>query len=278
MSGTPTAAGYYNFSFTLKDSTNTTINVCAAISVTQINITSARVLPNATQGSSYSFTFAATGGGGTYTWSQSGLPISSSNFAFSSAGVLTATTSLSSGPGRYNFNVTATDQNNVSYTKTFAIDVIGVPPTLPYVYPYGNFDDCSYGISCSRGIGVGNGGRAPFTWNVTGLPTGMSYRTGSGMTTSYVQTDLELWGTPTQLGTFNLVVTVTDADNKTATQTIPFRVSPLWMDGNDYLPNGTRGTAYSKLLRVIGGDTECVGAHVPHAALTGRGRSRRAWA
>jgi hypothetical protein len=160
---------------------------------------------------------------------------------------------VTSGPGRWGFNLTATDQNSVSYTKTMAIVVIGVPPSLPSIAPYGNFDDCSFGITCSRPMWVSNGA-APFTWNVTGLPPGLSYRTGSGTMTSWITpTDVELWGAPTATGSYNVKATVTDANGNTATGTYVLQVSSLFVDGNDNLPGGTRGVPYSHLMRVLGG-------------------------
>ena len=59
-----------------------------------------------------------------------------------------------------------------------------MPPLLPSLNPYGpNFDDCTIGAACSRGISV-TSGTAPFSWTASGLPPGMSIRTGDGATSS----------------------------------------------------------------------------------------------
>jgi probable HAF family extracellular repeat protein len=250
LSGPPTQAGYYNINYTINDGVDT-VNVCSSLNVSLVQVTSPGVLPNATQNYFYSYTVAASGGTLPYTFSVSALP---SGLALnSSTGLISGT--VTQGAIRFSFNLTATDKNNFSYTKTMALAVIGGPPVLPSLFTYSNFDDCTIGMACERQIGVG-GGAAPFTWNVTGLPSGMSFRTGSGNMPNRVgATDVELYGVPLATGTYNVQATVTDNTGATATEAFPLTVSTLFIDGSDNLPNGTRGVAYSKLLRVLGGST-----------------------
>ena len=249
LSGSPTTNGVYNFSFTINDGVDT-VSAAASLNITKVQITSPGLLPNATQGTSYTTTVTASGGTGPYSFSVSSLPSGLSINATS--GVISGT--VTAGPGRFAFNLTATDSTSASYTRNSTITVIGVPPSLPQISPYGNLDDCSIGITCGRALGVVNGGTAPFTWNISNLPPGMSFRSGSGVSNNSVNpVDVELFGPPLATGTFNITATVTDAAGKSATQTYPLRVSALYVDGSDYLPGGTRGVAYSKLLRVLGG-------------------------
>jgi len=251
LSGTPTQAGQYNINYTIYDTVDT-VPVCSSLNVSLVQVTSPGVLLNATQNASYSgYTATASGGTPPYTFSVNGLP--SGLTLNSSTGVISGT--VTQGPGHYTLNLTAMDSNNVSYTKTLALMVTGVPPMLPSLFTYGNFDDCSIGMECERQIGVG-GGAAPFTWSVTGLPTGMSFRTpGGNMQYRTAPTDVELYGVPSIAGTYYVQATVTDSTGAAATETFPLNVSPLLIDGNDILPGGTRGLAYSKLLRVLGGST-----------------------
>jgi hypothetical protein len=80
----------------------------------------------------------------------------------------------------------------------------------------------------------------------------MSIRTGSGTTTSFVTPgDVQLWGTPTALGTSSVFLRVTDADGVTAANTFPLKVVPLLQ--TTFLSSGTIGIAYSQTLRVLGG-------------------------
>jgi hypothetical protein len=159
---------------------------------------------------------------------------------------------VTQGPGPYRFNLTATDANNVAYTKDVTIDIIGAPQTLPGLQSYGNFDGCTYGWPCSRGVQVVRGGTAPFTWNVTGLPAGMSFRVGSGITqSSYYPGDVEIWGSPIQGGSFPISFTVTDAANQTTSETYTLNVTNLVVDNG--LPNGTLNVPYSTTMRIVGG-------------------------
>jgi len=60
---------------------------------------------------------------------------------------------------------------------------------------------------------IASGGKAPYIWTVTGLPTGV---TPSGTTTTTLTTS----GTPTTAGTYSVSATVTDANAKTVTYTV----------------------------------------------------------
>jgi hypothetical protein len=252
ISGTPTqTVTNWNVSFQFTDGIDTVYR-SFGINVYAIHFTTSGLLPNATQGVAYITNLAASGGTGSLTFTTSNsLP---NGLSLTSSGTIFGTPNT--GPGRYGFNVTVTDTNNVSYTSTFSIDVIGVPPSLPSLDPINVnviYKDATIGFSYARIVSVFSGGTAPFTWTATGLPPGMSIRPWNQAERVLTPDDAEIWGTPTALGTFNAEVTVTDANGATASLAFPFSVSALGVDGNDNLPNGTLGTAYSKTLRVLGG-------------------------
>lgn len=58
------------------------------------------------------------------------------------------------------------------------------------------------------------GGTPPYTWSATGLPTGLSINSSTGL----------ISGTPTAAGTFNATITVTDDNSDTANDTASFTV------------------------------------------------------
>jgi hypothetical protein len=149
-----------------------------------------------------------------------------------------------------------------------SVDITSASATYPYITPYGNVDDAAVGNYYSRGISVLNGGAAPFTWTATGLPAGMSIRSGSNLTQPNINPgDGEIFGTPSILGTYNVLATVTDVNGLSATQSFPLKVGQLFLYSADNLPNGTRGTAYSKTFRIVGGtgpySTQKTGGQLP---------------
>ncbi len=252
ITGTPMAgsAGAYTFNVAVSDGTNT-VNHQFVINTYAIIITSGGVMPNATQGQAYSApALVATGGTGTLTWSSNGLP---SGFVLnSSTGVISASSTFNAGPGRYQVNVTVTDQNNVSSVKHFALYVAGVPSTLPQLN-FGLTNDLTIGQPSSIDINATGDGAGPFTFTATGLPAGMSIRSAlSTVNNNLTFGDGEIWGTPTPSTwtTYNVVVTATDANGVSVSNTFPLHVSPLTSDG---LNSGTINVAYSGNLRIIGG-------------------------
>lgn len=165
----------------------------------------------------------------------------------------------------WSFTISAVDSMGVSKNKQMAIVSIGVPPTLARVFPHGTaLPDCPVGIPCTAGVGIQSGGRAPFTWSVSGLPAGMDIRFGEGnVNTSVNPVDAELWGISTTPGTYMLTVTATDADGKTAAGTFPLTITELFQE--QFLSGPTYGVPYSSKMRVIGGE-------VPHTSSIVGGR------
>jgi sugar lactone lactonase YvrE len=246
LSGTPTSSGNDNFSITLTDGVDT-ISRNFNLNVSAVQITTAGQLPNGIQGVAYSQNITATGGSGGYTFSAfGGIPF---GFTLSSGGTLSGTTTNNS--GTFNFQIQVRDSNGDSYTKNMSLDIIGTTPQLAEIsVPFVN--DGVIGDAGSFSVGACCGGTAPFTWSVSGLPSGMSFRTGSGVTSSYVSPgNVEIWGAPQAAGSYNVQLTLTDANSNTTAQSFAFKVSNL--DQNPQLTNGTLGAAYSQALRVLGG-------------------------
>ncbi len=187
-----------------------------------------------------------------------------------SSGVISGTPSQGCFQGRFNFSVQVTDKNNLSYSKNMTLMILAPPVLAPYIAPSNaTLDDCTVGMACTRSFSAWSGGAAPFSWNVTGLPAGMNFRSSAtGPTSTYVfPGDLEIWGAAAAAGSYPIKLTVTDANGLTASQTYNLNVSPLVMDGADFLPNGTLNAAYSKVLRVLGGSNTGYTASISNGAL-----------
>ncbi|MCX6629154.1 MAG: Ig domain-containing protein, partial [Candidatus Solibacter sp.] len=275
LSGTPTAAGLYALNFSIADSAD---NFCfnPTIRVYTVQITSPGQLPNATQYQVYStYTLTATGGVAPYTFSVGGgVP---SGLTVSPAGVISGTPT--GGTGRSSFNLTATDANHVSYTKTMNLYVIGAPATQPGLFAYGNFDDCWVGNFCDKPLGVWYGGTAPFTWTVTGLPAGMSARFGSGNTiASVTPSDVELYGSPLQAGVYAIHAVATDANGVSIAQDFKLKITDIGVGmGGVGQPNPTYQQAYSTTYRLTGGtapySVQLIGGSLP-GGLTATGNAQ----
>ncbi len=248
LSGTPSTPGNYQISVQVTDG-GVSASRQVTLRVYAVRITTPGLLPNATLGAPYVATIAATGGTAPYSFSSFDLP---PGLQLHPDGTIDGTPH--DAEGHWWFNVTATDANHTSYTKAMSLGLVGVPPSMPGVNPYdGELQDCSIGTPCSMAAWVGNGGRAPFTWTqADGLPAGMSIRSGGGVVASWIApANAEIWGTPTEAGTFPVQFTVVDADGRSVTNTFPLRVSVLRLF--NYLPGGTVGTPYSHHFMVIGG-------------------------
>ncbi len=95
------------------------------------------------------------------------------------------------------------------------------------------------------------GGTTPYSWALTGgqLPGGLVLNGQTG----------QISGTPTNIGTFNFSVRVTDSSNpaQTATQNLSIEINPVGAPQitTTGLPDGTTGVAYSTAVQASGGIT-----------------------
>ena len=122
ISGTPTAAGTFTVSASVKDAAG--VSTAKSYSVTIVPaalvITTASA-PNGTVGTAYSAGFAASGGTAPYTFSASGLP---AGLSMSAAGTISGTPTA---PGAATIVVSVRDAAGVSASKSFAV-TIALPP------------------------------------------------------------------------------------------------------------------------------------------------------
>jgi len=214
LSGTPNAAGTYNFDIAAVDSTPAgdggpfeSAAVAYSLEVTDPTVTitgpSAGVLPTAaTTGVAYSQSFTASGGNGAHVFALSAGAFPT-GLTLSPAGVLSGTPNVA---GTFNFSIVAADSTPagdggpfesaaVAYSLTVADPVVTV--TSPA--PGGTFD--AYSSTAFSQSFTASGGQSPHKFSLSGtLPTGLSF-TEEGV----------LSGTVTETGIFNFTVTATDA-------------------------------------------------------------------
>jgi hypothetical protein len=265
FTGTPTAAGSFNFTVTATDSSTGTGPYTAArpftIDVVAIVVDPA-TLPNATAGAAYSQTITASGGTAPYAFdvSTGALP---AGLTLSSAGVLAGTPTAS---GTFNFTVRAVDAAARPGTRPYTLVVAA--PTLvvaPATLPNG-----AAGTAYSQTI-TASGGTAPYAFSLTAgaLPAGLTLTAGGVLS-----------GTPTVAGTFNFTVTATDSTAGTAgtaSQSYALVVTPPNIVVNQQtLPTTFIGVPYNVTLTSSGGTAPytyavTAGALPPGLTLTAAG-------
>ena len=236
ITGTPSAAGTFNFTITATDSVGATglraytLIVNAALAVTPAS------LPAATIGSAYSQSVTASGGTGAVTL---GL----------SAGSLPAGLSFNT-RDRSDFgnadgirhvqlhghgNRFARRHGITPYTFTVNTVTLTVNPvSLP---------NWTQGVAYSQTI-TASGGTGSTTYSASGtLPTGLSLNSSSGAIT----------GTPSASGTFNFTVTATDSLGSTGARAYSVTINAALSIAPASLPATTQGVAYSQLVTASGG-------------------------
>lgn len=240
ITGTPTQIGSFVVPVTATDANGNTVSRDYTIIVRDPLLLPAATLANGTVGITYpSQTIpTATGGNGPYVYS-SPAPIAPGLTFNPSTREVTGTPTQS---GTFTFPVTVVDADNNSVTTNYTI-VVGNPLVLaPKVLIDGTVGTSYPGET----IPAATGGTGPYTYTNTALPAGLAFNT----------TTRQITGTPTQSGTYNITITVTDAANSTVSQTYSLKVSGLLSLPTAALPNGTVGTSYpAQTLPPVSGGT-----------------------
>jgi hypothetical protein len=232
ISGTPTAAGTFNF--TVK-ATNSVGNNTKALSIKILTppVITTTTLPNGTKGTTYNQTLAATGEAITWSKESGNLP---NGLNLSASGVISGTPTTS---GTFNFTVKVTNIAG-SATKALSITIVAPPIITTTTLP-----DGIIGKEYNKTLAAD--GDTPITWTIESgnIPTGLAFSANGVIT-----------GTPTTAGTFNFTVKATNnAGFATKALSIMIVTPPAITTNN--LPNGTIGTAYNQTL-TADGDTPII--------------------
>src|SRR5207247_1312773 len=128
LSGNPTTAGFYGVTLSVSDGIST-IYRWITLTVSPIQITTPGALPNATQGQAYTpVQLNASPASANYRWTASYLP---AGMSLGPTGELSGTPQWA---GNFAFDVTVKDTvTGQSYTKHFALNIVGVPVVLPTI-------------------------------------------------------------------------------------------------------------------------------------------------
>lgn len=163
-----------------------------------ISFSTSTVDPSCNNGTNGSITFTASGGNGALQYSITGA-----------AGTFQASNVFSGLPaGSYNLAV----KDAGGYIKT-GTGIINNPAVIAVS---GSIPALTYGTAMSSATFTKTGGTGAVTWSATGLPTGVTIHATTGVAS----------GTPAQTGTFNAVITATDANGCTGSRNVSFTVAP----------------------------------------------------
>jgi hypothetical protein len=244
ISGKPTAAGTFNVTVSVTDSSTPTAQTASAnftISVATAPLSiSTTSLPNAVVGQAYNATLVSAGGNPPVTWSISVGSLPSWASLNSSTGAITGTPPNTTG-SPFNFTVKATDSSTPAQTATQAltITVVSALSITTTSLPNG-----TVGSPYSTTVAA-TGGTTPYAWSwaaqvASSLPPGLNIDPATGT----------ISGTPGGSGaTYNVTVTVTDSTNPQQTASANFSititVATLTVTTTSgSLPTGTVNTAY----------------------------------
>jgi Putative Ig domain/Regulator of chromosome condensation (RCC1) repeat len=242
VTGTPTAGtSTITMKVTSDDGQQATFTKTITVTASQSMTLSTSAVPTtATVGTAYTGTATVTGGN---------APVLSVMERPSWLTFNAATKSLSgtpTGTGDYVVTFRLTDIGNTAQTQTVVISVTG-PPASPMSFTNAALPAAVLNSAYSGVLDV-TGGRSPYTWTVTGLPTGLS------LDTSTTAAHRAFTGTPTTAGDYTVVVHVADADGSMLDRSYPVRADNMIVDLSGISPYiYTSGAPYSGQVRVVGG-------------------------
>ncbi|MEK6303287.1 MAG: ice-binding family protein [Acidobacteriota bacterium] len=205
ISGTPTAAGTFNFTITATDTNGCpgsrpySIAMAGAPGCPIITVNPA-TLPPGVIGTPYSQTVSAVGGTAPYTFTVSSGALPNGLTLNATTGVISGTPTTA---GQSNFTITATDANGCPGSRPYSI-VIPVVPGCPFITVNpATLPLAVLGIFYSQTISA-VGGTPPYTFTVSSgaLPPGLTLNATTGV----------ISGTPTTAGQFSFTITATDAN------------------------------------------------------------------
>jgi hypothetical protein len=243
ISGTPTVAGLFSPHINLVDSDGDVALASYSVTINAgLTITGPATLPSADVGRDYpppSKTAVMTEAGGTapFMWSDGGTLPPGLNIDPASGAISGNPTTL----GTFSPTITLKDATNATTTRTYT-NGITINPTPAITAPSGpSLPSWTTGQpGYSQQITV-TGGTAPYTWQLSGGPAGLTINS-SGLIT----------GTPTGPQTYSMVVTATDADGVAAPQPYSLTINPaLSISGT--VPNGEVNIAYNATLTANSG-------------------------
>lgn len=209
LSGTPTAAGSFDFVVQVADSsrsqTTKQLTLSVAPGTANLTITSSSPLPAGIVGTAYGQTLGVSGGQAPYSWSVASGNLPPGISLNASSGALSGTPTTA---GTFVFSVQVAAQSATA-TKSLSITINAGGVTITTT----TLPAATVGVAYSQTLAA-TGGKPPYVWTLASgtLPGGLTLTAGGVIA-----------GTPTTAGTANF--TVQAADSASATATLPLSIT-----------------------------------------------------
>ena len=239
ITGTPSIAGSYVITVNVSDADGNSTSMNYPIVIKNPLALGNAVLAEGTVGLVYTTQTlpSATGGTPGYTYLATNLPPGLS-FDENTRNI-TGTPTVA---GNYSINLQVTDALGLTLNKAYEIKIIDPLVIAAKVLANGTVGTAY----AAETLPAATGGTGPYSYSAINLPAGMSFDADTR----------EITGTPTEAGNFNIVLTVTDAEGRTATNSYALQVAGALILATAPLPDGTVGINYpSQTLPAVAGGT-----------------------
>lgn len=236
--------------------------VCTSFTITTDS------LPSGTEEFTYpSTTLEATDGTTPYAWSIISGSLPPGLSLNTGTGVISGTPTRD---GSYNFTVQVLDSDNPKRmaTKSLSITIYPNKPRITTEFLYYGTRGQAYAANLSA-----TGGLSPYTWNVSGLPAGLSLLTAGACTAGGVNLNCNsttpcICGTPATAGTFGININITDQRTRTVSKVLSLTINPSGGSGGGDVcpalsltpPSGTSwsinvGDTFNESITLSGGQS-----------------------
>jgi len=139
--------------------------------------------------------------------------------------------------GTFSFTVQVRDRENKIAIKRFSITIQPNKPKITTEFlPYGQVNQ-SY---CA--VVTASGGKPPYTYTVSELPSGLSYDTNCGSCATNDRGQC-IHGIPTQAGSFPVSISVTDSNRDSDSKTLTLTINPELASGGSSGSSGSGGSS-----------------------------------
>ncbi|MEQ9496180.1 MAG: putative Ig domain-containing protein [Deltaproteobacteria bacterium] len=263
LAGTPPAGadGDYEFTVTVTDSANNRATMDFAMNV-QNNVVPLNFvtqdIPDGEENFAYSATLEAEGGKGEYSWRVQGGELPPGlTLDESGSGTTTTIEGTPNMSGNFTFQIEVRDEDGDNARKTIFMEIAPEPPPVRIVTT--EIDPGEENTPYEATIRAINGSGEGYMWSIDEgqLPAGLTIGAASPMGS----TETTISGTPTEFGTFDFTVVVTDSrgnqDDQQLTLSIQEEVIPIQIVGDTngviVLPNAVGGEQYSATIEAQDG-------------------------